>query len=167
MSILTIKSLTHIFDDKVLFDSADLTVNLQSCRHLEQLMKAALEITHHRERAVYIRVLVEVTYADIVLDFYSLQARIKKVAGGLGVHNFGYDTQIGKLSGGQRAKLMLPLARVLRKLPGEYLHECRLACAVESHDADVLAVIDGEVIYPTYKARRAILLYLFIRLLRF
>ena len=27
MSILTIKSLTHIFDDKVLFDSADLTVN--------------------------------------------------------------------------------------------------------------------------------------------
>ncbi|MDE6614819.1 MAG: ATP-binding cassette domain-containing protein, partial [Clostridia bacterium] len=39
--------------------------------------------------------------------FYDLDSKIKKVANGLGVNNFGYDTVIGKLSGGQRAKLML------------------------------------------------------------
>lgn len=40
-------------------------------------------------------------------DFYDLDSKIKKVAGGLGVNNFGFDTLIGKLSGGERAKLML------------------------------------------------------------
>lgn len=39
--------------------------------------------------------------------FYDLDSKIKKVANGLGVGNFGYDTIISKLSGGQRAKLML------------------------------------------------------------
>ncbi len=39
--------------------------------------------------------------------FYDLVSKIKKVANGLGVNNFGYDTVIGNLSGGQRAKLML------------------------------------------------------------
>ena len=40
-------------------------------------------------------------------DFYDLDNKIKKVAGGLGVNNFGYDTVISRLSGGERAKLML------------------------------------------------------------
>ncbi len=40
-------------------------------------------------------------------EFYDLDNRIKKVAGGLGIHNYGYDTIIGTLSGGQRAKLVL------------------------------------------------------------
>ncbi len=39
--------------------------------------------------------------------FYDLEAQIKKVANGLGVNKFGYDTIIGTLSGGERAKLML------------------------------------------------------------
>ncbi len=39
--------------------------------------------------------------------FYDLESQIKKVAGGLGIHNLGYDTVIATLSGGQRAKLML------------------------------------------------------------
>lgn len=39
--------------------------------------------------------------------FYDIDSTIKKVANGLGVGNFGYDTVISKLSGGQRAKLML------------------------------------------------------------
>ncbi len=39
--------------------------------------------------------------------FYDIESSIKKVANGLGVGNFGYDTVISKLSGGQRAKLML------------------------------------------------------------
>lgn len=39
--------------------------------------------------------------------FYDLSANIKKVANGLGVNAFGYDTIVKNLSGGQRAKLML------------------------------------------------------------
>ncbi len=39
--------------------------------------------------------------------FYEIDSRIKKVAGGLGVGAFGYDTEISCLSGGQRAKVML------------------------------------------------------------
>jgi len=39
--------------------------------------------------------------------FYDLEAKIKKVANGLGVNNFGYDAVIKNLSGGERAKLML------------------------------------------------------------
>ena len=39
--------------------------------------------------------------------FYDLDSQIKKVANGLGVNGFGYDTVIGTLSGGQRAKLLL------------------------------------------------------------
>lgn len=40
-------------------------------------------------------------------DFYDLDSKIKKVAGGLGIGNVGYDTPISRLSGGERAKLML------------------------------------------------------------
>lgn len=40
-------------------------------------------------------------------NFYDLDSQIKKVANGLGINNFGYDTLISTLSGGQRAKLML------------------------------------------------------------
>ena len=39
--------------------------------------------------------------------YYDLESFIKKVANGLGVNKFGYDTQILRLSGGERAKLML------------------------------------------------------------
>ena len=39
--------------------------------------------------------------------YYDLDARIKKVANGLGVNKFGYNSIIGTLSGGERAKLML------------------------------------------------------------
>lgn len=39
--------------------------------------------------------------------FYDLDSKIKKVAGGLGVNLIGYDAQISRLSGGERAKIML------------------------------------------------------------
>ncbi len=39
--------------------------------------------------------------------YYELDSKIKKVASGLGVAAFGYDKLISKLSGGERAKLML------------------------------------------------------------
>lgn len=40
-------------------------------------------------------------------NFFELEINIKKVANGLGIGNFGYDTPVAHLSGGQRAKLML------------------------------------------------------------
>ena len=40
-------------------------------------------------------------------DFYDLESQIKRVANGLGVNKFGYESIIGTLSGGERAKLML------------------------------------------------------------
>ena len=40
-------------------------------------------------------------------DFYDLDSKIKRVAGGLGIANIGYDSPILRLSGGERAKLML------------------------------------------------------------
>lgn len=39
--------------------------------------------------------------------FYDLESQIKKIANGLGVNKFGYNTIIGTLSGGERAKLTL------------------------------------------------------------
>lgn len=47
--------------------------------------------------------------------FFELDATVKRVAGGLGIAALGYDTVIGTLSGGQRAKLML--ARLLLEQP--------------------------------------------------
>jgi ATPase subunit of ABC transporter with duplicated ATPase domains len=51
----------------------------------------------------------------IIEGFYDLDAEIKKVAGGLGLANVGYDNKIGRLSGGERAKLML--AKILLEKP--------------------------------------------------
>ncbi len=54
-----------------------------------------------------------ITKAGNIMDkltmegFFDIDAQIKKVATGLGVHNFGYETSISTLSGGQRAKLLL------------------------------------------------------------
>lgn len=39
--------------------------------------------------------------------YFDLESQIKKVANGLGVNKFGYDSSISTLSGGERAKLML------------------------------------------------------------
>lgn len=56
--------------------------------------------------------------AQDVLDsgnFYAIDSDVEKVAAGLGVKAFGLDTPIGKLSGGQRAKVML--AKLLLQTP--------------------------------------------------
>lgn len=48
-------------------------------------------------------------YQDMLNDsgFYDIDSTVKRVAGGLGVNNFGYDSLIKNLSGGERAKIML------------------------------------------------------------
>ena len=51
----------------------------------------------------------------LLAGFYDLDAEIKKVANGLGLGTIGYETHIGKLSGGERAKLML--AKILLENP--------------------------------------------------
>ncbi|MCL2798564.1 MAG: ATP-binding cassette domain-containing protein [Firmicutes bacterium] len=62
-----------------------------------------------------------ITKANNVLDmltresFFDLDAQIKKVANGLGINHFGYDTPVSILSGGQRAKLLL--AKLLLEKP--------------------------------------------------
>ena len=88
--------------------------------------------------------------------FFELDSMIKKVAGGLGIAAFGYDTVIETLSGGQRAKLML--ARLLLEKPEimlldeptnfldiehiawltEYLNSVKGTFLVISHDTDLL-----------------------------
>lgn len=62
-----------------------------------------------------------ITKANRILDqltaagYFEIDSTVKKVANGLGVGAFGYETVIGTLSGGQRAKLML--ARLLLEQP--------------------------------------------------
>lgn len=56
-------------------------------------------------------------YQEQLLDkgFYSIEKEVKKVANGLGIDQFGLDTAIATLSGGQRAKVIL--AKLLLKAP--------------------------------------------------
>jgi ATPase subunit of ABC transporter with duplicated ATPase domains len=48
-------------------------------------------------------------------NFYSIKSEIEKVAAGLGITAFGLDTPVKRLSGGQRAKVML--AKLLLEAP--------------------------------------------------
>ncbi len=174
MSILTIKGLTHVYDSRVLFDNADLTVNngehigvvglngagkstfmniisgrlsqdageirwLPGVRfgYLDQhaqIDKSQTVMQYLQSSFAHLYDLnekLEALYAEMgsesdpdkldklisrssrmqeqleEAEFYDLDSKIKKVAGGLGVGALGYDTPIFKLSGGQRAKLML------------------------------------------------------------
>ncbi|MDR2091458.1 MAG: ATP-binding cassette domain-containing protein [Clostridiales bacterium] len=97
-------------------------------------------------------------------NFFELSGGIKKVAGGLGIAAFGYDTQIGRLSGGQRAKVML--ARLLLSEPDvilldeptnfldtehikwltDYINSYKGTVLVVSHDEDFLNDVSKNII---------------------
>lgn len=47
--------------------------------------------------------------------FYEIDAKIERVASGLGIDSFGWDSDVNKLSGGQRTKLLL--AKLLLENP--------------------------------------------------
>ena len=97
-------------------------------------------------------------------NFFEIEAEIKKVANGLGVNIFGYDTLIGKLSGGQRAKLMLAklllsendlifLDEPTNFLDTEhiewlvkYLNAFKGTFLVISHDTDFLSKVTNSII---------------------
>lgn len=173
MSILEIKDLTHRYDDRYLFQDANLVVNngehigivglngagkstfiniiskrisqdggevnwLNGVRwgYLDQHATIDKSLTvmdyladafsHlHEKNAKLEKIYEEMCTADgekldILIKrssrlmeelendgYFDLDAQIKKVANGLGVNKFGYDTVISNLSGGERAKLML------------------------------------------------------------
>lgn len=174
MSILTVKGLTHIFDEKTLFEDADLVLNngehigvvglngagkstfmniiagrlnqdsgeikwlggtrygyLDQHANIDRTLTVMDYLKTSFEYLYKMNEEMEQMYMDVATetdddkieklmtraaniqdrlmneDFYDLESKIKKVANGLGVYNFGYDTEIAKLSGGQRAKLML------------------------------------------------------------
>ncbi|MDO4799597.1 MAG: ABC-F family ATP-binding cassette domain-containing protein [Bacillota bacterium] len=46
-------------------------------------------------------------------DFYNIEAKVNDVARGLGLHEFGMDTEVNSLSGGQKTKVLL--AKLLEK----------------------------------------------------
>lgn len=89
-------------------------------------------------------------------EFYSIDSSIKKVATGLGIDAIGYNKELKKLSGGQRAKTIL--AKLLLQSPdillldeptnfldkehikwlSEYLEEFKGAFIIVSHDFDFL-----------------------------
>ncbi|MBR2967784.1 MAG: ABC-F family ATP-binding cassette domain-containing protein [Clostridia bacterium] len=96
--------------------------------------------------------------------FFEIDSTIKKVASGLGVSAFGYDTPISNLSGGGRAKLML--TKLLLTKPDimlldeptnfldiehiewlqEFLNATKSAFLVISHDTDFLDKVCKNII---------------------
>lgn len=111
-----------------------------ACNVNENIMKKA---------ALYQEVLEE-------KEFYSIDSSIKKVATGLGIDVIGYDKELKKLSGGQRAKVIL--AKLLLQNPdmllldeptnfldkehikwlSEYLGNFKGAFIIVSHDFNFL-----------------------------
>lgn len=223
MSILEIKGLSHTFDNKILFEKADLTVmngehigvvglngagkstfiNIlagrliqddglvkwnSSCRRgyldqhadidrsktvMEYLTESFARLNEMNERLNSLYEKMDETADEAELEqlieksnsllerltsegFFDLDATVKKVANGLGVGAYGYDTPISNLSGGQRAKLML--SRLLLEQPDlmlldeptnfldvehiewliEFLNSFKGTFLVISHDADFL-----------------------------
>lgn len=97
-------------------------------------------------------------------DFYSIDAKIQKVAAGLGVTALGMDKKVGELSGGQRAKVIL--SKLLLDSPdmllldeptnfldkehvdwlSKYLQEFEGTFAVISHDFEFLDQISNVIV---------------------
>lgn len=109
-------------------------------------------------------------YAQAIQDeldkanFYAMNSTMGNMINGLGISEYGMDTELSKLSGGQRAKVYL--AKLLLEAPdvllmdeptnfldvahiewlGEYLKSFPKAFVVISHDEGFLKTI-GEVVY--------------------
>lgn len=123
---------------------------------MEQMYTDMAEITDEKELNRRIEKANKILERLTSAGFFELDSTIKRVAGGLGIANLGYDTVIATLSGGQRAKLML--ARLLLEQPDimlldeptnfldiehidwltEYLNSVKGTFLVISHDTEFL-----------------------------
>ena len=123
---------------------------------MEQMYADMADITDEKELDRRIEKANKILDRLTDAGFFELDSGIKKVAGGLGIAALGYDTVIGTLSGGQRAKLML--ARLLLEKPDimlldeptnfldiehiewltEYLNSVKGTFLVISHDTEFL-----------------------------
>ena len=124
----------------------------------EKLNKLYEEMAYNQNENIMKKAAV---YQEILdeKDFYSIDSTIKKVATGLGIDAIGYDKDLKKLSGGQRAKIIL--AKLLLQKPdillldeptnfldkehikwlSEYLRDFKGAFIIVSHDFDFLDTI--------------------------
>lgn len=173
MSVLEIKNLTHRFEDKVIFNNANLAVNkgehigvvglngagkstfiniiadkltydegevlwlpnirkgyldqhatLDGSKTIMEYLMGAFDYLFDLEKRLDTlyesmgelsgeeldKAIAKSSRMQETLDregFYDLDAKVKKVASGLGVNFLGYDTLISRLSGGERVKVML------------------------------------------------------------
>lgn len=132
-----------------------------SFSHLYEL-NAKMESTYERMNEPDADLDALINKANRMLDelttegFFDLEAEIKKVANGLGVGRYGFDTPVAELSGGMRAKLML--TKLLLSKPDimmldeptnfldiehiawlvDYLNSVKGTFMVISHDTDFL-----------------------------
>jgi ATPase subunit of ABC transporter with duplicated ATPase domains len=90
----------HLFETEARLSEANAQVAI--CRDAKE-QKRLLEITGECQSILEAN------------NFYAVGSEIEKVAAGLGITAFGLDTQVGRLSGGQRAKVML--AKLLLQNP--------------------------------------------------
>jgi len=92
-------SFGHLFDKNAQMEKMYAAMETSSGSELEKLISKSAGILDYLTNE----------------GFYDIEPTIKKVANGLGVGALGYDTLVAKLSGGQRAKLML--AKLLLEKP--------------------------------------------------
>ncbi len=149
---------------------ADIERNVSIMQYLEGSF-ADLFSQNERMNQMYMRMAEEISETEMdelmekagkiqdrlmTAGFYDIETEIKKVATGLGVHNFGFDTMISTLSGGQRAKVIL--AKLLIDKPScmlldeptnfldiehvewlkKYLQDFEGTVIIISHDTDFL-----------------------------
>ncbi len=80
----------------------DLLEQVKNIDDLDKQSKLIIQATSIQEKLEY-------------LDFYQLDSKIMRIAKGLGITNYGMDTLLSKLSGGQKVKVIL--AKLLLETP--------------------------------------------------
>lgn len=122
MSILEVKHLSHGFGERTIFE-AGMSVRDVLRTAFDELFK-----TEARINEIYMSMADDGADMDALMeevgelqdrlesrDFYTLDAKIDEVARALGVMNFGMDSDVTELSGGQRTKVLL--AKLLLEKP--------------------------------------------------
>lgn len=121
------------FDKKIKVGYLDQYMNVDKKLSIDQYLKIAFLNLYKKEQEM-LRLLEEIdrTNDPVIIDrnvristqirdelenndFYALNSKIARIASGLGITNYGMNTLIGKLSGGQKIKVIL--AKLLLEQP--------------------------------------------------